>query len=56
VKIEIQNDEGVFQEITTLERNLPDGVGGELLKAVMTECETIERRENLPGPEGGLSQ
>ena len=54
--IEIKDADGVFKEVTKMERLLPSGVGGELLQAMDEACKVIERREGLPGPEGGLSQ
>lgn len=56
IRIEVKNDDGTFEDVAVMERNLPQGVGGEILKAAMTACETIEEREGLPGPEGGMSQ
>lgn len=56
IRIELQGDDGVFRPLTTLERKLPRGVGGELLAQAIKACEAIEERENLPGPAGGLSE
>jgi len=56
MRLEIRDDDGVYKEIAILERDLPAGVGRVLLETVTTACEAIEKRENLPGPEGGLSQ
>lgn len=56
IRIEIKNEEGVFQEVATMERKLPAGVGGKLLLALNNACEAIEKEAGLPGPEGGLSE
>ena len=54
--MEIQGADGAFRPVGTLERVLPRGSGGELLRAIFAACEAIEERENLPGPAGGLSE
>jgi len=56
IRMEIQGADGAFRPVATLERVLPRGSGGELLRAIFAACEAIEERENLPGPAGGLSE